>query len=108
MFRGLVFALALLQSVNVIAYSTQSSSRSTLTASASNSLAPSRRAFLKTASATAASFIASSSIAPVPANAVGPVKLKLAVKSYSAKICPPDRPIPVSVFLFSQHHNTFQ
>lgn len=31
---------------------------------------------------------------PQPAYAVGPVKLKLQVDSYSAKICPKDRPIP--------------
>lgn len=61
---------------------------------------PSRRTFLQQ---TTASFLlpsllattaATTTLFPPPANAIGPVKLLLNVKSYSARICPPDRPIP--------------
>lgn len=31
-----------------------------------------------------------------PANAVGPVKIKIVNPTYSAAPCPPDKPIPVS------------
>eukprot|EP00557_Chaetoceros_sp_GSL56_P004725 CAMPEP_0176487670 /NCGR_PEP_ID=MMETSP0200_2-20121128/6271_1 /TAXON_ID=947934 /ORGANISM="Chaetoceros sp., Strain GSL56" /LENGTH=288 /DNA_ID=CAMNT_0017884545 /DNA_START=14 /DNA_END=880 /DNA_ORIENTATION=- len=58
----------------------------------------SRKAFLQQTfltTATAFSPIASSTfLFPSPSHAVGPVKLKLQVQSYTAKICPPDRPIP--------------
>jgi hypothetical protein len=60
---------------------------------------PCRRTFLQkaTASIIMPSIIAataSSTLNPPPADAIGPVKLLLKVKSYSARICPPDRPIP--------------
>lgn len=54
----------------------------------------SRRAFLQTASAITIASTLSTSVKPEPAEAIGPVKLVLDVKDYSARICPPDRPIP--------------
>jgi len=53
-----------------------------------------RRAFLKNASFLSIAGVVGGTIAPKEAEAVGPVKLNLKVNSYSAKICPPDRPIP--------------
>lgn len=60
------------------------------------STANSRRAFLQTASALTIGTAVSTTIAGAPeeAQAIGPVRLKLKVLDYSAKICPPDRPIP--------------
>jgi hypothetical protein len=53
-----------------------------------------RRAFLKTASWIGISGTAASSLVPQEANAIGPVKVPLNPIEYSARICPPDRPIP--------------
>ena len=53
-----------------------------------------RRSFLKTASFLGISGVVATTSAPKDAEAVGPVKLNLKVNSYSARICPPDRPIP--------------
>mmetsp|Transcript_4268 Transcript_4268/g.6507 ORF Transcript_4268/g.6507 Transcript_4268/m.6507 type:complete len:239 (-) Transcript_4268:410-1126(-) len=53
-----------------------------------------RRAFLQTATFLGISTVAATTLNPEEAEAVGPVKLKLVVKEYSARICPPDRPIP--------------
>lgn len=62
---------------------------------------PNRRAFLSstiatwctatTAASTLPAIIISS---PQPANAIGPVKISLTDPTYTAQICPPDRPIP--------------
>lgn len=55
-------------------------------------LSSSRRTFLsRTSSLISLTFLAQ---LPQPARAVGPVKVPLTVKSYSARVCPPDRPIP--------------
>lgn len=72
------------------AYSTQPS------ASGNNhkSVNSSRRAFLQTASTLTIASTLSTTIKPDEAEAIGPVKLVLDVKDYSARICPPDRPIP--------------
>ncbi len=56
-----------------------------------------RRAFLKDASflgIAGAGLATGSFFTPREAEAVGPVKLSLKVNSYTAKICPKDRPIP--------------
>ena len=60
---------------------------------------PSRRNFLQKATTSLflpsiLTTITTLTNSPPPANAIGPTKLKLKVISYSAKICPPDRPIP--------------
>ena len=55
-----------------------------------------RRAFLsKTATLVTVGTLSSAKIAPIePAQAVGPVKISLKNPIYSARICPPDKPIP--------------
>mmetsp|Transcript_28716 Transcript_28716/g.42575 ORF Transcript_28716/g.42575 Transcript_28716/m.42575 type:complete len:261 (-) Transcript_28716:148-930(-) len=98
-------AILVLGSLSVTnGYSTPSNKQSIVkkpvtVTSAATPTAPSRRSFLQKAVST--SFLVPSLLtaattitSPQPANAIGPVKLKLQVKSYTAKICPPDRPIP--------------
>ncbi len=57
---------------------------------------PNRRAFLSTiaTATTAASTLHTIISSPQPANAIGPVKISLTDPTYTAQICPPDRPIP--------------
>jgi hypothetical protein len=71
------------------AYTTPQTNQPSLSQSNQN-----RRGFLKTVSFLGIAGAASVTVAPEEAQAVGPVKLKLKVKNYSAKICPKDRPIP--------------
>jgi len=55
----------------------------------------SRRSFLGTAAVVASAVVAAGTAAPFqPANAVGPVKIDLTAKSYTAAVCPPSKPIP--------------
>jgi hypothetical protein len=59
----------------------------------------SRRSFLSTTTATVATsafggLLVGLNTAPQSAEAIGPVKVTLIAKSYSAVICPPDKPIP--------------
>jgi hypothetical protein len=60
--------------------------------------APSRRAFLTTtttaAAAAAVAFGLGLGSQPERAEAIGPVKVFMTPTSYTAKMCPPDRPIP--------------
>jgi hypothetical protein len=59
--------------------------------------APSRRAFLTTTTTAAAAAVAFGlglGSQPEPAEAIGPVKVFMTPTSYTAKMCPPDRPIP--------------
>jgi hypothetical protein len=54
-----------------------------------------RRAFLSTTAAGCIGIaITTSAGFPLAAHAVGPVKIDLDIKSYTAVICPPNRPIP--------------
>jgi hypothetical protein len=60
---------------------------------------PSRRSFLTTTTTAAATAVAFGlglglGSQPEPAEAIGPVKVFMTPTSYTAKICPPDRPIP--------------
>lgn len=62
---------------------------------------PSRRAFLTQSSSSAAAawcaslgLVTTTVALPEEAQAVGPVKVPLEVISYSAKVCPPSKPIP--------------
>lgn len=93
--RPIILFLAIFGTSQSYGYTTQPSNTKTTTTS------PSRRDFFqKTLTfTTAAVGIAGTSlstltVAPPQAEAIGPVKLKLDVKDYSARICPPDRPIP--------------
>ena len=70
------------------AYSLNSNSNTNISATSN------RRAFLKTASWIGIAGTAASALVPQEANAIGPVKLTLNPIAYSARICPPDRPIP--------------
>ncbi len=87
-FSNLFFLFAFLNGTN--AYTQPSASSSGKVINTNNS----RRAFLQTASAITIASTASTSLKPESAEAIGPVKLILDVKDYSARICPPDRPIP--------------
>lgn len=53
-----------------------------------------RRAFLKTASWIGIAGATVSAFGPKEAHAIGPVKISLNPIEYSARVCPPDRPIP--------------
>jgi hypothetical protein len=53
-----------------------------------------RRAFLKTASWIGITGATVSVFGPKEAHAIGPVKISLNPIEYSARVCPPDRPIP--------------
>lgn len=83
--RSLILLCTILASTK--AYTPQSQS--------SPSLA-NRRAFIKNASLLTLTGAAATTLTlnPQQAEAIGPVKITLKVKNYSAKICPPDRPIP--------------
>lgn len=69
----------------------------------------SRRAFVSqgvafTLGTASASFIKGTHVEP--ANAVGPVKIKIINPTYQAAPCPPSKPIPVSVFADSYAFST--
>jgi hypothetical protein len=57
-------------------------------------IGPSRRAFLTTTTAAAAAVAFGLGAQPQRAEAIGPVKVFMTPTKYSAKVCPPDRPIP--------------
>lgn len=86
--KQVIFALMIILG-SAAAYTPQTASRNPPTFSQSNS---NRRGFFKIVGAAGAAAVVTA--APNKAEAIGPVKLKLKVNSYSAKICPPDRPIP--------------
>jgi hypothetical protein len=55
---------------------------------------PSRRAFLTTTTAAVAAVAFGLGAQPQRAEAIGPVKVFMTPTKYTAKVCPPDRPIP--------------
>ena len=93
--RPIILFLAIFGTSQSYGYTTPQPSNTKTTTS------PSRRDFFqKTLTFTTAAVgiggtsLSTLTVAPQQAEAIGPVKLKLDVKDYSAKICPPDRPIP--------------
>lgn len=103
-YLNFVFILSTLLLHSNQAYNVQMQMTSSPNKSSINNDVNSRRTFFTksattlisttTAATTLSTILLTTTSSPQPANAIGPIKISLAEPTYSARICPPDRPIP--------------